>query len=112
MFMLHTIGFSADDMKDDVALAKRFVARFWTPEMQRFQPVITAVGEEYNDWEICVPRPLFPLDEILDYWLITEGLMPKPDGKVRIRFKLPNKAGTIVSITKNYKDNNDGRKSN
>ena len=113
MFMLHTIGFSKDDMTDDVALAKRFVVRFWKQELQQYQPQLVAIGEPNNTWEIAVPRRL--LDETeLTYWRICNEDDPiEMRGQlVVLRFELPNKVGTIVSITKNYKENSNERKSN
>lgn len=113
MFMLHTIGFSKDDMTDDVALAKRFVVRFWKQELQQYQPQLVAIGEPNNTWEIAVPRRL--LDETgLICWGICNGdnSIDLRGQLVVLRFELPNKVGTIVSITKNYKENSNERKSN
>lgn len=112
MYILHTVGFDKDDMNDDVALAKRFVVSFWTEEMQQYQPRVVEIGMPNNTWEISVPRRL--LDEAkLICWKITNGdKMPTRDDQfVTLRFELPNKVGTIVSITKNYKENLNERKS-
>lgn len=112
MYILHTVGFDKDDMKDDVALAKRFVVSFWTEEMRQYQPQLIAIGEPNNTWEIAVPRRL--LDETkFVCWGITQGdnSIDLRDQLVVLRFELPNKVGTIVSITKNYKENSNERKS-
>ena len=111
MYILHTVGFDKDDMKDDVALAKRFVVSFWTEEMRQYQPRLVAIGEPNNTWEIAVPRKLFDETRLV-CWQIANCDVPLDhrDQLVVLRFELPNKVGTIVSITKNYKENSNERK--
>lgn len=105
MYMLKTIGYSADDMADDVALAKRFVVQCWSPALQHYQPQITAVEESQIAWEIEVPRALLS-DEAIAWCVNGASLcdtMAITDETVSVSFVLPNKPDTIVTI-KNYKE--------
>lgn len=111
MFMLHTIGFTKDDMKDDVALAKRFVVSLWTQEMQQYQPQIVAIGVPNNTWEIAVPHKLFDETRLVCWQIANcDGVLEHRDQFVVLRFELPNITGTMVTITKNYKENSNERK--
>lgn len=114
MFMLHTIGYSPDDMTDDVAVAKRFVVRCWSPALQQYQPQVSAIEDDSIVWEITVPEQELSGDAVA--WCVAEtafaDTLSISDEQVTVRFRLPNKPGTHVAITKNYKENNNGRKSN
>ena len=105
MYMLKTIGYSADDMADDVALAKRFVVQCWSPTLQQYQPQIVSVEEKWIAWEIEVPRALLSDEAIA--WCVDSAssydTMAITDETVSVSFVLPNKPDTIVTI-KNYKE--------
>ena len=105
MYMLKTIGYSADDMADDVALAKRFVVQCWSPTLQQYQPQIVSVEEKWIAWEIEVPRALLS-DEAIAWCVNGASLcdtMAITDETVSVSFVLPNKPDTVVTI-KNYKE--------
>lgn len=105
MYMLKTIGYSADDMADDVALAKRFVVQCWSPALQQYQPQIVSVEENQITWEIEAPRVLLGDEAIA--WCIDSAssydTMAITDETVSVSFVLPNKPDTFVTI-KNYKE--------